>query len=287
MTVDALRALALVALIVALGLLEVVLLAGTAFAVGARRQVRELGLVAASGGSPRDIRRIVLAQGLVLGALGAALGVALGFAVAIGGRPLWERLADSEIVGWTFGPAEIAVAALVGLLSGLAAAVLPADRRRADAAGQRAGGPLPHDLAARAAAASWRALALLVAGAACGLLGDRLLADDFAALRARARADPAHGRLRPAPRRPAARSRSSWAARRSRSSGSCCSRRRSSARSRRRARGCRCRPGSPSATPSATATARARRRARSSSPSRGSVVLAFSLAGAFRADELR
>ena len=60
--VDSLRAFALVALIVGLGLLEIVLLAGTAFAGGARRQVRELGLVAASGGSPRDIRRIVLAQ---------------------------------------------------------------------------------------------------------------------------------------------------------------------------------------------------------------------------------
>lgn len=178
-TVDELRAFALVALIVALGLLEVVLLAGTAFAVGARRQVRELGLVAASGGSPRDIRRIVLAQGLVLGAIGAALGVAAGFAVAIGGRAQWEALADSEIVGWEYGSAEVAVAALVGLLSGLAAAVLPAIG---------AGRMSPVNALAgrfRAAARARRrgvvaGAALLVAGAVCGLLGDRLLADDFA-----------------------------------------------------------------------------------------------------------
>ncbi len=179
-TLDALRAAALVALIVALGLLEVVLLAGTAFAVGARRQTRELGLVAAGGGSARDIRRIVLAQGLVLGALGAVLGVAAGFAVSIAGRPFWERLADSEITGWAYGPAEIAGAALVGLLSGLAAAVLPAigagrmrpvnalaGRFRAGARARRRG--------------ALAGVALLVAGAACGLLGDQLLANDFAA----------------------------------------------------------------------------------------------------------
>ena len=178
-TVDALRAIALVALIVALGLLEVVLLAGTAFAVGARRQVRELGLVAAGGGSPRDVRRIVLAQGLVLGAIGAALGVAVGFAVAIAGRPVWERFADSEIRSWAFGPGEIAIAALVGLASGLAAAVLPA---------LGAGRMRPVDALAGRFRSTGRArrrgalggAALLAVGAGCGLLGDRLLADDFA-----------------------------------------------------------------------------------------------------------
>ena len=179
-TLDSLRALALVVIIVALGLLEVVLLAGTAFAVGARRQVRELGLVAASGGSPRDVRRIVLAQGLVLGALGAALGVAGGFAVALAGRPVWERLADSEITGWAFGPAEIAVAGLVGLLSGLAAAVLPA----IGAGRMRPVNALAGRFRSTAGARRRGVVAgvvLLVAGAVCGLLGDRLLADDFAA----------------------------------------------------------------------------------------------------------
>ena len=179
-SIESLREIALVALIVALGLLEVVLLAGTAFAVGARRQMRELGLVAASGGSPSDVRRIVLAQGLVLGAIGAVLGVAAGFAVAFAGRPFWERLADSEIAGWAFGPAEIAIAALVGLLSGLAAAVVPA---------LGAGRMRPvNALAGRFRTAgrerrrgTQAGIALLIPGAACGLLGEHQLADDFAA----------------------------------------------------------------------------------------------------------
>ncbi len=51
------------ALAIGFGVLEIVLLAGTAFAVGARRQTRELGLVAAAGGTARDVRRIVLLQG--------------------------------------------------------------------------------------------------------------------------------------------------------------------------------------------------------------------------------
>jgi putative ABC transport system permease protein len=177
---DSLRAFALVAVIVGLGLLEVVLLAGTSFAVGARRQMRELGLVAASGGSPRDVRRVVLAQGLVLGMLGAALGVVTGFAVAIAGRPLWERFADSEIAGWAFGPLEIAAAALVGLVSGLAAAVVPAvgaGRMQPVAA---LAGRFRAPLRSRRRGAT-AGSALVVAGAGCGLAGDRLLADDFTA----------------------------------------------------------------------------------------------------------
>ena len=179
-TADALRAAALAAVIVGLGLLEVVLLAGTAFAVGARRQTRALGLVAAGGGSPRDVRRIVLAQGLVLGVLGAVGGVAVGGLLAVAGRPLWESLDGSELAGWRFGVWEIAGAALVGLASGLAAAIVPsvgAGRMRAVDA--LAGRFRTTGRARRRATTA--GLALAAAGAGMALLGDRLLADDFAA----------------------------------------------------------------------------------------------------------
>ena len=55
------------ALCILVGLLEVVLLVGAAFAVAARRQVRDLGLLAANGGAAADVRRVLLAQGVVLG----------------------------------------------------------------------------------------------------------------------------------------------------------------------------------------------------------------------------
>ena len=71
------------AAVVAIVLIEVILLIGPAFAVGARRRTRQLALVAASGGNARDLRRIVLASGVVIGAVAGALGVVIGFAASI------------------------------------------------------------------------------------------------------------------------------------------------------------------------------------------------------------
>ncbi|MFC7501207.1 hypothetical protein ACFQRR_04075, partial [Nocardioides sp. GCM10030258] len=66
------------ALVVAMVLLEVVLLAGPAFAVRAKAQAHTLALVAAAGGTPRQARRTVLASGVVIGSIGGVLGVVLG-----------------------------------------------------------------------------------------------------------------------------------------------------------------------------------------------------------------
>jgi putative ABC transport system permease protein len=174
------RSAALVMLIAGLGLLEVVLLAGAAFAVGARRQTRELGLIAASGGSPRHVRRIVLAQGLVLGAMGAVAGVAAGIGLAIAGRPLWESLDGALLPVWEFSPLEIAGAALIGLVSGLLAAIVPAvgaaRMRPVDALAER----FRTSRRTRRRSAGLGAT-LIVAGGACGLGGSVLIADDFAA----------------------------------------------------------------------------------------------------------
>ncbi|SEF14201.1 FtsX-like permease family protein [Jiangella alba] len=117
---------ALVALVVGLGLLEVVLLAGAAFAVGARRQVREIGLLVSGGASAAQVRRTVLAQGLVLGVIGAVLGVVAGALLVPAVAPLWEWYLGELIDDWTFGWVELVVAAAVGVLSGVAAAVVPA-----------------------------------------------------------------------------------------------------------------------------------------------------------------
>lgn len=114
-------------LIGGLGTLEIVLLAGPAFAVGARRRSRDLALIAAAGGDPKQLRRIVLADGVVLGAAGAITGLVLGTLLAIAGRPLIEAyLAQSRAGGWRFFPlAQLAIASLaVG--TGLLAAMVPA-----------------------------------------------------------------------------------------------------------------------------------------------------------------
>ncbi|MEV4492654.1 FtsX-like permease family protein [Micromonospora coxensis] len=110
-----------------LGLLEVVLLVGPAFAVGVRRRRRDLALVAVAGGDAVHLRRIVLADGVVLGGVGAALGVLLGVALALGGRPLVEEhVMGARFGGYRVFPAALATIAAVAVLAGVLAALAPA-----------------------------------------------------------------------------------------------------------------------------------------------------------------
>jgi putative ABC transport system permease protein len=110
-----------------LALLEIVLLAGPAFAVGARRRRRDLALVAAAGGTPAQLRRIVLADGVVLGAVAAVTGLAVGIAVAAAGRPLIEEyLARSRSGAFRVYPMALAAVAAAAVLTGLLAALVPA-----------------------------------------------------------------------------------------------------------------------------------------------------------------
>jgi putative ABC transport system permease protein len=177
---DELRAAALVTLIAGFGLLEVILLAGTAFAVGARRQVRTLGLVAASGGEPQDVRRIVLAEGVVLGLLGALVGAVLGSAGAVLLHPVWERLDDAEITHFVFKPIDLAIAILIGTLAGVAAAAAPAigaaRMKPVDALAGRF-----RITTAQSRRTPLIGLGLLAAGALAGLLGNQLLSGSFRA----------------------------------------------------------------------------------------------------------
>lgn len=124
-SVDA-TSLALGALVVLFGLLEVVLIVGSAFAVSARRQIRDLGLVAACGGAPADARRVLLAQGIVLGAGASVLGGIAGVLAFRVGTPLYEQLMHQRI--WTHDVDWLSVigVTLLGALTGLAAALIPA-----------------------------------------------------------------------------------------------------------------------------------------------------------------
>ncbi|GAA3564709.1 hypothetical protein GCM10022419_051720 [Nonomuraea rosea] len=123
---DGLRNLAMLGIMVVLIVMETVLLAGPAFAVGLRRRRRELAVLAAQGASGRQLRTIVLADGLVLGGAAALLGVALGIGTGVLMEWLLARSMD-----WTHGPVEVpwppvlGVAAL-GVVSGLTAAIVPA-----------------------------------------------------------------------------------------------------------------------------------------------------------------
>jgi putative ABC transport system permease protein len=110
-----------------LALLEIVLLAGPAFAVGARRRRRDLALVAAAGATPAHLRRIVLADGVVLGAVAAATGGVLGIAGAAAGRPLLEaHLSHARAGGFRVDPAALLAVAGLAVVTGVLAALVPA-----------------------------------------------------------------------------------------------------------------------------------------------------------------
>ncbi|MEU9890771.1 ABC transporter permease [Sphaerisporangium sp. NPDC051011] len=125
-------------------LLEVVLLAGSAFAVGRRRRAREFALVAAQGGSPGQLRMIALADGLLFGAGASVIGTALGIGAAALTMPRFEMLN-----GVMAGPFEVpwgavAVIVVLGITAGLLAALAPAARvSRTDAAAVLAGRRAP------------------------------------------------------------------------------------------------------------------------------------------------
>jgi len=117
---------AVIVLVVVMALLEVVLLAGPAFAVGARRQQRTLALMSASGGTPKQARRVILAGGVVLGGTAAVVGVVLGVLIGWALLPVAQRYSDSWLGPFGFNPLHLLLIACFGLLSAFLAAVVPA-----------------------------------------------------------------------------------------------------------------------------------------------------------------
>ncbi len=105
---------------------QVVLLAGAAFAVGARRQQRALATIASVGATPRDLRRIVVLQGLVLGTIGALVGTGLGIA----GAAITLRVLDdgNRTTFWSFvvNPWITAAIVVFAIVMGIGSALLPA-----------------------------------------------------------------------------------------------------------------------------------------------------------------
>ncbi|WP_330174891.1 FtsX-like permease family protein [Streptomyces sp. NBC_01498] len=119
-------ALAAAATVVALMMLEICLLAGPAFAVGARRSRRQLGLVGANGGDRHHIRAIVLSGGLVIGVVAAVVGTTLGVALTFLLRPVLEDWLGVRFGGFDVRPLELAGIALLAVITGLLAAIVPA-----------------------------------------------------------------------------------------------------------------------------------------------------------------
>jgi putative ABC transport system permease protein len=108
-------------------LMEVILLAGPAFAISARRRVREFALMSANGATPAQIRNTVLAGGLLFGLVAAVAAMALGAGIVAAGLPWIEQAVGYRSAGLRVMPSLqavlIAVAIGTGLLSALAAGI--------------------------------------------------------------------------------------------------------------------------------------------------------------------
>ncbi|WP_031071258.1 ABC transporter permease [Streptomyces sp. NRRL WC-3742] len=116
----------IVATVTGMALLEVALLAGPAFAVGARRSRRQLALLGAAGGRRGHVGAVVLGGALVLGAVGALIGVAVGTGTVAVLRPWIERAGGSRFGHFAVPPLDLLAIAGIGLLTALLAAALPA-----------------------------------------------------------------------------------------------------------------------------------------------------------------
>ncbi|GHG50127.1 hypothetical protein GCM10011331_12480 [Flavimobilis marinus] len=188
--------------VIAFGLFELVMLIGPAFAVGARRNERQLALVAAVGGDRRTLRRIVVLGGVVIGGA-ASVGAA---AVGVGAAALVRMFLNAGYA-YTIPEWDVPVGALLALAAlgtGLAVAAawaparragrmdvvaalaqrrtLAGPRRRTSAAGV---GLIAAGLAAAVAGAIFGVPALMVGGVVSGLAGMVMLSSGVLVLIAR------------------------------------------------------------------------------------------------------
>jgi len=100
------------------------------FLLSIAERVRELALLRIAGATPRQILRLVLAEALLLGALGGVVGTALGVALAAGLARALEAAGELRLLAWRVPPALLLAAPLAGTLATLVAS-LPAALRAA------------------------------------------------------------------------------------------------------------------------------------------------------------
>lgn len=161
-------------LIGSLALLEVGLLAGAAFAVGAKRQVRELALLASAGAESSTIGAVVTAGGLWLGGIAVAAGVAVGLGAAAGAVHVVRSTGSVRLAGLHPDFLLTVVAVAMGLAACILAAMVPARQvsRQAVLGALKSGrAPAPRGRRATLAGAATLMLAavLLAAGRLLGM----------------------------------------------------------------------------------------------------------------------
>lgn len=104
----------------------VVMLAGAAFAVSARRQQRSLAVAASVGASASDLRRVVLLQGTALGTIAGIVGAVIGIGAGAGVLALVDNGSVAQFPGFHLPWEMILAIVVLAVLVGTASAAVPA-----------------------------------------------------------------------------------------------------------------------------------------------------------------
>lgn len=114
------------AVLAAFAIFEIVLLAGAAFAVTARRQQRTLAIVASIGAPRSTLFAILSSTGLVLGLLGGAAGVVVGVGGAAAFMAVTRNGSSAQYPGFHLEPVLLALVIAFAVLVGWVASLAPA-----------------------------------------------------------------------------------------------------------------------------------------------------------------
>ena len=115
-----------VLLLATIGLTFIGLLAVAGFTVMAQRRLRALGMIAAVGATDRQVRRVMLANGAAVGAVGAAAGIVLGLATWLALTPAFENVVGHRYDVFAIPWWAVAAGGVLAVLTSIAASWWPA-----------------------------------------------------------------------------------------------------------------------------------------------------------------
>ena len=110
----------------ALALVEAALIASAAFAVSIRRRQRELGLLAATGATPRQLAGTVVLEGVILGLAACVAGVVVGLAGSVALTPWLDDLTQRRNPPLVLDVAGFVGPVAIGFVAAMIAAIIPA-----------------------------------------------------------------------------------------------------------------------------------------------------------------
>ncbi|MEO8889825.1 MAG: FtsX-like permease family protein [Jatrophihabitantaceae bacterium] len=115
-----------VLLLATIGLTFIGLLSVAGFTMMAQRRMRALGMIGAIGATDRQVRRVMLSNGVAVGAVGAASGVALGLVVWFALTPAFERVVGHRYDPFSLPWWAVIAGAILAILTALTASWWPA-----------------------------------------------------------------------------------------------------------------------------------------------------------------